>query len=147
MLNKFKSFLILILVLLFQSCSTLYYVGETNEPTNIYSTNDQTDNVVYVIPAGTKVLIEKKYKRSYSVICDKYKGYSFGSVFNNYHKFNSDYDGILYGYSTSTKKNTNNYSSSKSYSGSSGGSVNVKGYYRKNGTYVRPHTRSAPKRR
>lgn len=29
----------------------------------------------------------------------------------------------------------------------SGGSVQVKGYYRKDGTYVRPHTRSAPGRR
>lgn len=30
---------------------------------------------------------------------------------------------------------------------SSGGSVTVRGYYRKDGTYVRPHTRSAPRRR
>lgn len=29
----------------------------------------------------------------------------------------------------------------------SGGTVNVRGYYRKDGTYVRPHTRSAPRRR
>lgn len=28
-----------------------------------------------------------------------------------------------------------------------GGTVSVRGYYRKNGTYVRPHTRSAPSRR
>jgi hypothetical protein len=32
-----------------------------------------------------------------------------------------------------------------SYSG--GGTVHVRGYYRKDGTYVRPHTRSAPRRR
>ena len=34
------------------------------------------------------------------------------------------------------------------YSGgnsSAGGRVQVKGYYRKNGTYVKPHTRSAPR--
>ncbi len=30
---------------------------------------------------------------------------------------------------------------------SSGGTVNVSGYYRKNGTYVRPHVRSAPTKR
>jgi hypothetical protein len=37
-------------------------------------------------------------------------------------------------------------SSNSDYStGSSGGSVNVKGYYRKDGTYVKPHTRKAPK--
>jgi hypothetical protein len=34
---------------------------------------------------------------------------------------------------------------SSSYSG--GGTVHVRGYYRKNGTYVQPHTRSAPHRR
>lgn len=38
-------------------------------------------------------------------------------------------------------------SSSSSYRSSSSGSVQVKGYYRKNGTYVAPHTRSAPRRR
>lgn len=32
-------------------------------------------------------------------------------------------------------------------SGSGGGSVYVRGYYRKDGTYVRPHTRRAPRRR
>jgi hypothetical protein len=30
---------------------------------------------------------------------------------------------------------------------STGGTVQVRGYYRKDGTYVRPHTRSAPRRR
>lgn len=30
---------------------------------------------------------------------------------------------------------------------SSGGSVRVKGYYRKDGTYVRPHSRKAPRRK
>ncbi len=35
-------------------------------------------------------------------------------------------------------------SSSKSSSKSSSGTVNVKGYYRKDGTYVQPYTRSAP---
>jgi hypothetical protein len=37
---------------------------------------------------------------------------------------------------------TVHYSRGKS---SSGGTVQVKGYYRKNGTYVKPYTRSAPK--
>ena len=32
-------------------------------------------------------------------------------------------------------------------SSSGGGTVHVRGYYRKNGTYVSPHTRSAPRRR
>jgi hypothetical protein len=53
---------------------------------------------------------------------------------------------------------TGTYSPSTSYDGSTSGStyqapsygsgsVNVRGYYRKDGTYVRPHTRSRPRRR
>jgi len=50
---------------------------------------------------------------------------------------------------TSQTYSSSNGSSSSSYrpSTSSGGSVQVNGYYRKDGTYVRPHTRSAPRRR
>ena len=36
--------------------------------------------------------------------------------------------------------------SSSSYSGSGSGTVQVGGYYRKNGTYVQPHTRRSPRR-
>jgi hypothetical protein len=36
--------------------------------------------------------------------------------------------------------------STRSTGSSNGGSVSVKGYYRKDGTYVKPHTRSTPKR-
>lgn len=39
---------------------------------------------------------------------------------------------------------TDNSLPSTSIGSSSGGSVNVKGYFRKDGTYVSPHTRSAP---
>jgi hypothetical protein len=35
---------------------------------------------------------------------------------------------------------------SESSAGSGGGTANVRGYYRKNGTYVQPHTRRSPRR-
>ncbi|HFI4796494.1 MULTISPECIES: hypothetical protein [Elizabethkingia] len=38
------------------------------------------------------------------------------------------------------------YPSSGYSSGYSSGTVHVKGYYRKNGTYVQPYTRRAPRR-
>lgn len=41
----------------------------------------------------------------------------------------------------------NSENSNSNYSTGAGGSVHVKGYYRKDGTYVKPHTRSAPKKR
>ncbi|MDO5665356.1 MAG: hypothetical protein Q4G63_08885 [Bacteroidia bacterium] len=51
---------------------------------------------------------------------------------------------LVYSYLRETKKlNRSSYSTGASV----GGSVNVKGYYRKDGTYVRPHTRSSPKSR
>jgi hypothetical protein len=55
---------------------------------------------------------------------------------------------------SSTRDSSGSYTPSYSYGGggssrsrSTGGSVSVRGYYRKNGTYVAPHTRSAPRRR
>jgi len=45
--------------------------------------------------------------------------------------------------SPSFSPSRSSYSTSR---GSSGGTVSVRGYYRKNGAYVRPHTRSAPRR-
>lgn len=38
-------------------------------------------------------------------------------------------------------------SPASAYTGSTGGSVSVRGYFRKNGTYVRSHTRRSPRRR
>jgi hypothetical protein len=55
--------------------------------------------------------------------------------------------------SISTRDYTMSDYSSRNYSGHrytgrtySGGTVSVRGYFRKDGTYVRPHTRSAPSR-
>lgn len=46
-----------------------------------------------------------------------------------------------------TYSGTSGGSGSSVSSSYSGGRVQVRGYYRKNGTYVSPHTRSAPRRR
>jgi len=129
----------LFLVLGLFSCTTVYYIGVTETPGNIYTAQDTLSNVVYTIPASSKVLIRKKRKKYYSVVYQTYQGYSFNTHFSGYRKFNSLIDGDLYGYSTTKRK--------KSASSSLGGRVNVKGYYRKDGTYVKPHTRSAPRRK
>ena len=42
--------------------------------------------------------------------------------------------------------NNDVYYNSSYPSGYSSGTVHVKGYYRKNGTYVQPYTRRAPRR-
>lgn len=48
---------------------------------------------------------------------------------------------------STTKTSSKSTYSSSSPSNSTGGTVHVKGYFRKNGTYVEPHTRRAPTRR
>ena len=125
------------------SCSSIYYVGETTEPINVYAIVDTTSTISYTIPVGSLVLTQKKSKKYHYVIYETYKGYVYNPNYKNYHKYNSSIDGILYGYSTKKPNSSSSYNSSSS---SSGGSVNVKGYYRKNGTYVSPHTRSSPGR-
>lgn len=55
--------------------------------------------------------------------------------------------GITSSRTPSTPSTSSSQSSYSPPARSTGGSVQVKGYYRKDGTYVRPHTRSAPKRR
>jgi hypothetical protein len=122
------------------SCSTIYYVGQTATDVALYNVTDTTHEVRYVIPIGSTVLTRKKSKKYHYIIFEKYNGYAYKPVYLNYHRYNSTVDGELYGYSSKKKR-------SSSYSGSSSGTVNVKGYYRKDGTYVRPHTRSAPKRK
>jgi hypothetical protein len=125
------------------SCSSIYYVGETTEPINVYAIVDTTSIISYTIPVGSLVLTQKKSKKYHYVIYETYKGYVYNPNYKNYHRYNSSIDGILYGYSTTKTSSSSSYNSSSS---SSGGSVNVKGYYRKNGTYVSPHTRSSPGR-
>jgi hypothetical protein len=56
-------------------------------------------------------------------------------------------DSIIYTPTYKSGSSSGSVKSSSSKSSSSGGAVSVKGYYRKDGTYVRPHTRSAPKRK
>jgi len=52
-----------VLALVWQSCSKVYYVGQTTLPTNIYSSQDTTSTISYSVPVGTKLLIKKKYKK------------------------------------------------------------------------------------
>lgn len=49
------------------------------------------------------------------------------------------------GSSSASSASTSSYRAPAADSTSSGGTVQVKGYYRKDGTYVRPHTRKKPR--
>jgi hypothetical protein len=124
------------IISLTSSCVTNYYYVNLEEDTPIYENRSDGTKSYYFIPKGEKVYVSsnaKKYKR---VKWKKYKGWAVNPVYSS--------------------GSTSNYTKNQSYSpsqnsykskSSSGGTVQVKGYYRKDGTYVKPHTRSAPKRR
>jgi hypothetical protein len=138
--HKFRSLLCLsILAFFLQSCTNIYYVGNTLTPVNIYSKADTASNSLVIVSPPTKLLTKKVSKRFHYVIYDSFKGYVYKPIYSNYHKYNYSVDGELYGYSSKKKKTHKS-------TGYSGGTVNVKGYYRKNGTYVKPYTRRAPTR-
>lgn len=140
----FKLIVVLTISISLFNCSNIYYVGETSEPVKVYSIIDTTTTINYTIPAGSRVLTQKKSKKYYYVIYENCKGYVYNPNYKNYHRYNSSIDGIIYGYSSTKTQNTNNYNYNSTSKSSSGGTVNVKGYYRKDGTYVRPHTRRSP---
>ena len=144
-----QSLFFLLSVLLLSSCTTVYYVGETSEPVLIYFAPDTTSFYLTTVPITKKVLIKGRPKRYSYVIYENHRGYAYRPVFTSYRRFRSEVDGTLYGYSThrptASSSGTSTTRSASSYT-PRGGPVQVRGYYRKNGTYVRPHTRSAPTR-
>jgi hypothetical protein len=125
-----KKILLLISVIFLSintSCVTNYYTVLLEEDTILYSSTNSESSIKVKIPKGTSVYLSPLVrKNSYRKI--KWNNYS--------------------GWSSNTKyKYYSNYSSSSYKSNYSGGTVHVKGYYRKDGTYVRPHTRRAPRKR
>lgn len=135
---NFKTLIFFLLTYLFTtSCSTNYYTVLLSEDAKMYNSSDSS-TVITTIPKGTQVYISSEYqKKNYKKI--KWKDYS-GWVYNPSYTTYSNYTETNYQSPTSSS-----YGSGSS--SSSGGTVHVKGYTRKDGTYVRPHTRSSPSRR
>lgn len=131
-----KIFYFLTICLIAISCSTNYYTVSLNEDAKIYTSSDSL-NIITTVPKNTEVFISKKAnKQNYKKI--RWGNYS-GWVYNPKYTTYSNYISTGSSYSSSYHRS--------SRSSLSGGTVHVKGYTRKNGTYVRPHTRSSPSRR
>lgn len=116
------------------SCVTNYYTVSLAEDTVLYSDKNSQKEVI-TIPKDTKVYLsndisKRKYRR---LKWKNYYGWAYEPKYVSYKSYilSSEYQSPSY--SNKSKK-------------SSSGTVNVRGYYRKNGTYVRPHTRSSRKR-
>lgn len=111
-----------------------YYNVTVNADTVLYSSGNDGSSVVYSVPSGSSVYIKGKKSKKYRKI--KYGNYAGWAYYPNY-TASSNYSSRSSSSSSSSTRSSSNYSSP-------GKTVNVKGYYRKNGTYVRPHTRSSP---
>jgi hypothetical protein len=109
-----------------------YYNVTVNADTILYSSGNDGSSLVYRVPSGSSVYIKGKKSKKYRKI--KYGNYAGWAYYPNY-TASSHYSSSSN--SSSSTRKSSNYSRP-------GKTVNVKGYYRKNGTYVRPHTRSSP---
>lgn len=128
-----KKIFFLLLLITLNSCSTNYYFVNIDEDTNIYTSKKGIESIA-VIPKGSGAYINTSNKKVRKIKWKNYKGWAISPVYSN----NNNY--------SSTNYNNTNYTNTSTTT-SSGGTVHVKGYTRKNGTYVKPHTRSAPRRR
>ncbi len=127
--------------------------GETPAEADPGSTDGQEDVTVYVTKTGKKYhrdgcryLSKSKIPMSLS---EAARRYSPCSVCGPPQPKSASGNSELSGQASTTAEAGGGLSSSSASaaaSGSSGGRVQVKGYYRKDGTYVKPHTRSKPKK-
>ncbi|MDI5888528.1 hypothetical protein [Flavobacterium yafengii] len=132
-----KKLLLILVCALFTSCVTNYYFVNIEEDTPIYKNINGRSESIIVIPKGNNAFIAFGTKKHRKIKWKTYNGWAINPIYSN--PTNSNY-------SRKSKSSSKNCNSSSSRS-SSGGTVHVKGYTRKDGTYVRPHTRSAPKRK
>lgn len=133
-----KSLLYLVLLLSLISC-TNYYTVRLQEDTPLYYSSDSSRSVT-IIPKDTEVYLSSKAnKKNYRKLkWGSYYGWANKPSYTTYSSYSKTSS-----YSSPSVRSSSGYSSQSN----SGGSVHVKGYTRKDGTYVRPHTRSAPRRR
>jgi len=158
-----KLFLISVVCCLFISCSTYLYQVNYNVPLCQNMSLSKTD---VVIPKGRYVLLSGKPNSVKRVQYGDMEGFLQTKYLTKTEKISlKDWKYLIFDYSDSTyvfkskkygeaykepndtNSNKTNSSEVKSKTASSSGTVYVNGYYRKDGTYVRPHTRSAPKKR
>lgn len=154
-------------VILLSSCTTNYYLTVSDNETPIYSTEDGYEKVA-TIEAG-KGFISKSRSSRTATRYGIQSGYSpyivtwkplkkltkkqlaqlvfttdYGYTYSGVPTSDYNYGRLLKTYPTYSPTATPR-STTKS-TASSGGTVHVKGYTRKDGTYIKPHTRSAPRR-
>lgn len=134
-------FLLLALFFSLTSCSiNNYYLCTVDEPVEVYSTQNLNAKIA-TIQKSKQLVAEGNGKKYRKVRFGTSTGYIHG------HKFSSEVKVTKYQLpSLITITDTSYHVRIPIRYTPSSGTVSVKDYYRKDGTYVRPHTRSAPKR-
>jgi hypothetical protein len=139
----------LLTAFVFNSCTTNYYIYNNPYQVGIYENPFNENTSVAFIPGGERIVIEKHAGKFWHA---RYKD-SYGWIFSDSIRYVSRARKKDYGDPTSflvkQSRQEDSIYNSRIYNRSSpsGGPVHVNGYYRKNGTYVQPHTRSAPRRK
>lgn len=145
-----KLLILLFSILIFGSCTTNYFLCETAGPVKLYTSPD-THSTYIEIPVGKSLISTGKYKKYRKAKYGNKRSYVYKTKFLSEKKICSlsdwEFDSETSTYKYSRFNYTLNNSKYKYKSKSTGGTVQVKGYYRKDGTYVRPHTRRAPFRK
>ncbi len=149
-----KRFIVFFFALISLNSCITYNFYSTTAPTEVYG-DAKVANTIAVLPAQETIVIKGKPVRYQPIEHNGIKGYLYSSKLRYVSKANK----YAYTYAKAKRKTYTNTaavaapaSSQSNYSAparstSTGGQVQVKGYYRKDGTYVRPHTRSAPKKK
>ena len=132
-----KLLILLFFILIFGSCTTNYFLCETAGPVKLYA-SPNTNSTYIEVPVGKNLISTGKYKKYRRAKYGNKRGYVYKT------RFDSETSTYKYSHSNHALSNSTKY---KYKPTSTGGTVQVKGYYRKDGTYVKPHTRRAPSRR
>ena len=141
MKNYIFSFLLSSLFFLTNCSVNNYYLCTISEPLEVYSAPESNSKVA-IIQSNKQVVVEGKPNKKYrKVRFGVYSGFITSQSFSSVKRVSKYQLPSL----VTLTDTTSRISTARSYTPSSG-TVYVKGYYRKDGTYVKPHTRSAPKR-
>lgn len=167
---------ILLIIIVLNSCNR-YYLVESSDPVkyssiDFVSSLESEYNTDFVAPYNYFLLRKKKNfgQSNYGIVYGDKVGYIsssngftlsrhiskkrykrvYGASFLAYERKSNEVKSAYFQKKKAEDDNaydTRSSGSADTYTPGTGGPVNVQGYYRKNGTYVRPHTRSAPSRR
>ncbi|RQO66468.1 hypothetical protein DBR43_30130 [Pedobacter sp. KBW06] len=151
--NRFVLMSLAILLML-SGCSASSYLVVSDADTPVYSTEND-DSLVTTIPAKNAFVYRRGSKRQ-KIKYGQFNGYSgYLTSWKKLKKLNrrqvqnlefTEGRGYAYNGVSNSLTSGGSVAGKSSTPSAGGGAVQVKGYTRKNGTYVRPHTRSSPRR-